>query len=107
MLNAYLNGKNLNELHPSFNNMSKINYYISKNKRSNYPHGTDIIGKFIYFFLWKQLDYINSIIIFMLSILFSIQGVTHEFLRQNKTEDKYIRGVCMLQKYIFIYSFIN
>ena len=30
MVQSYLNGKPLSDLHPSLNNKSKINYYIKK-----------------------------------------------------------------------------
>ncbi|POG64718.1 hypothetical protein GLOIN_2v1672652 [Rhizophagus irregularis DAOM 181602=DAOM 197198] len=44
MIQNYLNGKQLSELHPSLNNQSKIDYYIGKTRRSQYPYGQNILG---------------------------------------------------------------
>ncbi|CAG8812727.1 18261_t:CDS:2, partial [Racocetra persica] len=64
MLKAYLNGVQLNTLHPSFNNQSKLNYLIEKNRRSKYPHRQDIMG------------------------------VIHEFIKNHQNaEDPYIRFI--------------
>ena len=63
MIRLYLNGKSLNDLHPSLNNQSKINYYIEKTRWSQYPVGQNILG------------------------------VTYEFMRQEKSSDLYIRSI--------------
>jgi hypothetical protein len=63
MIQNYLNGKQLSELHPSLNNQSKIDYYIGKTRRSQYPYGQNILG------------------------------VTHEFMKHEKSEDPYIRSI--------------
>ena len=44
MVQSYLNGKPLSDLHPSLNNKSKINYYIEKTRHSQYPFGQNILG---------------------------------------------------------------
>ncbi|GBC33794.1 hypothetical protein GLOIN_2v1672652 [Rhizophagus irregularis DAOM 181602=DAOM 197198] len=66
MIQNYLNGKQLSELHPSLNNQSKIDYYIGKTRRSQYPYGQNILG------------------------------VTHEFMKHEKSEDPYIRSIRFL-----------
>jgi hypothetical protein len=63
MIKTYLNGKPLSDLHPSLNNNSKINYYIEKTRRSQYPFGQNILG------------------------------VVHEFVRYEKSADPYIRSI--------------
>lgn len=47
MLLAYLNGKSINDLHPSLNNLSKLNYLIAKEKRIRYPFGQALLGNFL------------------------------------------------------------
>ncbi|CAB4414123.1 unnamed protein product [Rhizophagus irregularis] len=66
MIQNYLNGKQLSELHPSLNNQSKIDYYIGKTRRSQYPYGQNILG------------------------------VTHKFMKHEKSEDPYIRSIRFL-----------
>ncbi|PKC51524.1 hypothetical protein RhiirA1_483556, partial [Rhizophagus irregularis] len=44
MIQSYLNGKALSNLHLSLNNQSKINYYIEKTRHSQYPFGQNILG---------------------------------------------------------------
>jgi len=63
MVQSYLNGKPLSDLHPSLNNKSKINYYIEKTRRSQYPFGQNILG------------------------------VAHEFMKHEKSTDPYIRSI--------------
>jgi len=63
MVQSYLNGKPLSDLHPSLNNKSKINYYIEKTQRSQYPFGQNILG------------------------------VTYEFMKYEKSTDPYIRSI--------------
>ena len=63
MVKSYLNGKPLSDLHPSLNNQSKINYYIEKIRRSQYPYGQNILG------------------------------VAHEFMKHEKSVDLYIRSI--------------
>ena len=63
MIQTYLNGKQLTELHPSLNNQSKIDYYIAKAWCSQYPFGQNILG------------------------------ITHEFMRHEKSTDMYIRSI--------------
>ncbi|RGB22076.1 hypothetical protein C1646_678098 [Rhizophagus diaphanus] len=63
MIQTYLNGKSISDLHPSLNNQSKINYYIEKTRCSKYPFGQNILG------------------------------VVHEFMRHEKSEDPYIRSI--------------
>ena len=55
-----MNGRVLSDLHPSLNNQSKIDYYIEKNRRSQYPFGQNILG------------------------------VVHEFMKQEMSTDPYI-----------------
>jgi hypothetical protein len=44
----YLNNTaSINDLHISLNNSSKLNYYIKKQKRLEYPHGSDLMGMLI------------------------------------------------------------
>jgi hypothetical protein len=75
MIQTYLNGRLLSNLHPSLNNQSKIDYYIEKNRRSQYPFGQNILG------------------------------VVHEFMKQERSSDSYIRSI---SKYIEIFIiFIN
>jgi hypothetical protein len=75
MIQTYLNGRLLSDLHPSLNNQSKIDYYIEKNRRSQYPFGQNILG------------------------------VVHEFMKQERSSDPYIRSI---SKYIEIFIiFIN
>jgi hypothetical protein len=49
MLLAYLNGKSISDLHPSLNNLSKLNYLITKERRIRYPFGQALLGKFLNF----------------------------------------------------------
>ena len=63
MVKSYLNGKPLSDLHPSLNNQSKINYYIEKIWRSQYPYGQNILG------------------------------VAHKFMKHEKSADPYIRSI--------------
>ena len=63
MVKTYLNGKPLSDLHLSLNNNSKINYYIEKTRRSQYPFGQNILG------------------------------VVNEFMRHEKSTDPYIRSI--------------
>ena len=63
MIQTYLNGNLISDLHPSLNNQSKLNYYIEKNRRSKYPFGQNILG------------------------------VAHEFMKHKKSEDPYIRSI--------------
>jgi len=63
MIQTYLNGRVLSDLHPSLNNQSKIDYYIEKNRRSQYPFGQNILG------------------------------VIHEFMKQEMSTDPYIRSI--------------
>jgi hypothetical protein len=63
MIQSYLNGKALSDLHPSLNNQSKINYYIEKTWRSQHPFGQNILG------------------------------VVHEFMKHEKSTDPYIRSI--------------
>ena len=63
MVQSYLNGKPLSDLHPSLNNKFKINYYIEKTQRSQYPFGQNILG------------------------------VAHEFMKHEKSTDPYIRSI--------------
>ncbi|PKY47672.1 hypothetical protein RhiirA4_523140, partial [Rhizophagus irregularis] len=64
ILKMYLNNTaSINDLHISLNNSSKLNYYIKKQKRLEYPHGSDLMG------------------------------VIHELLRQQNKDDSYIRNV--------------
>ena len=75
MIQTYLNERLLSDLHPSLNNQSKIDYYIEKNRRSQYPFGQNILG------------------------------VVHEFMKQERSSDPYIRSI---NKYIEIFIiFIN
>ena len=53
---TYLNGCFLNSIHPSLNNQSKINYLISKEKRSKHPHGQNILGTVYEFIKNKDID---------------------------------------------------
>jgi hypothetical protein len=63
MIQSYLNGRQLSELHPSLNNQSKIDYYIKKVQRSKYPFGQNILE------------------------------VVHEFMKHEKNADAYIRSI--------------
>ena len=63
MIQSYLNGKALSDLHPSLNNQSKINYYIDKTQRSQHLFGQNVLG------------------------------VVHEFMRHEKSADPYIRSI--------------
>jgi len=63
MVKSYLNGKLLSDLHPLLNNQYKINYYIEKIQRSQYPYGQNILG------------------------------VAHEFMKYEKSVDPYIRSI--------------
>ncbi len=63
MVKSYLNGKLLSDLHPLLNNQSKINYYIEKIQRSQYPYGQNILG------------------------------IAHEFMKHEKSVDLYIRSI--------------
>ena len=63
MVQTYLNGKPLSDLHPSLNNKSKINYYIEKTWRSQYPFGQDVLG------------------------------VAYEFMKHEKSANPYIRSI--------------
>jgi hypothetical protein len=63
MIQTYLNGRPISSLHPSLNNQSKINYYIDKTRRSQYPFGQNILG------------------------------VMYEFMKHEKSEDSYIRSI--------------
>jgi hypothetical protein len=63
MIKAYLNGKQISDLHPSLNNQSKINYYIEKTRCSQYPFGQNILG------------------------------VTYEFMKHEMSIDPYIRSI--------------
>ena len=63
MIQTYLNGRPISDLHPSLNNQSKINYYIEKSRRSQYPFGQNILG------------------------------VVYEFMKHEKSEDSYIRSI--------------
>ncbi|CAB4426822.1 unnamed protein product [Rhizophagus irregularis] len=72
MIQTYLNGKSISDLHPSLNNQSKINYYIEKTRRSKYPFGQNILG------------------------------VVHEFMRHEKSEDPYIRSIRFLDNEQYI-----
>ena len=63
MIQTYLNGKQLSDLHPSLNNQSKIDYYIEKTRRSQYPFGQNVLG------------------------------VVHEFMKNEKSTDMYIRSI--------------
>ncbi len=53
---TYLNGCSLNSIHFSLNNQSKINYLISKEKRSKHPHGQNILGTVYEFIKNKDMD---------------------------------------------------
>lgn len=66
MIKNYLNGKQLSDLHPSLNNQSKIDYYIEKARRSQYPFGQNILG------------------------------VAHEFMKHEISKDPYIRSIRFL-----------
>ncbi|GBC27218.1 hypothetical protein GLOIN_2v1763409 [Rhizophagus irregularis DAOM 181602=DAOM 197198] len=66
MIQSYLNGRAISDLHPSLNNQSKINYYIEKTRRSQYPFGQNILG------------------------------VVHEFMKHEKSNDPYIRSIRFL-----------
>ena len=63
MIQNYLNGKQLSDLHPSLNNQSKIDYYIEKTRCSQYPFGQNILG------------------------------VAHEFMKHEISKDPYIRSI--------------
>ena len=63
MIQSYLNGKQLSDLHPSLNNQSKIDYYIEKSRRSQYPFGQNILG------------------------------VAYEFMKHGQSTDAYIRSI--------------
>ncbi len=63
MIQNYLNEKQLSDLHPSLNNQSKIDYYIEKTRRSQYPFGQNILG------------------------------VAHEFMKHEISKDPYIRSI--------------
>jgi hypothetical protein len=63
MIKNYLNGKQLSNLHPSLNNQSKIDYYIEKAWRFQYPFGQNILG------------------------------VAHEFMKHEISKDPYIRSI--------------
>ena len=63
MIQSYLNGRSLNDLHPSLNNNSKINYYIEKTRYSQFPFGQNILG------------------------------VAHEFMKHERSENPYIRSI--------------
>jgi hypothetical protein len=41
MIQTYLNGKSISDLHPSLNNQSN---YIEKTRRFKYPFGQNILG---------------------------------------------------------------
>ncbi|RHZ78932.1 hypothetical protein Glove_154g37 [Diversispora epigaea] len=66
MIKAYLNGKQISDLHLSLNNQSKINYYIEKTRCSQYPFGQNILG------------------------------VTYEFMKHEMSTDSYIRSIRFL-----------
>ena len=63
MIQNYLNGKVLSDLHPSLNNQSKIDYYIEKSWRAKYPFGQNILG------------------------------VIHEFMKHEISKNPYIRSI--------------
>jgi hypothetical protein len=63
MIQSYLIGKQLSDLHPSLNNQSKIDYYIGKPQRSQYPFGQNILG------------------------------VAHEFMKHRQSTDAYIHSI--------------
>jgi predicted transglutaminase-like protease len=63
MIQNYLNGKQLSDLHLSLNNQSKIDYYIEKARRSQYPFDQNILG------------------------------VAHEFMKHEMSKDPYIRSI--------------
>ena len=63
MVQSYLNGKPLSDLHPSLNNKSKINYYIEKTQCSQYSFGQNILG------------------------------VVHEFMKHEKCMNPYIQSI--------------
>ena len=63
MIQNYLNGKQLSDLHPSLNNQSKIDYFIEKSRRSQYPFGQNILR------------------------------VAHEFMKHGQSTDAYIRSI--------------
>ena len=65
MIQNYLNGKVLSDLHPSLNKQSKIDYYIEKSRRAKYPFGQNILGvapyirsisKYIVFLLIRYIE---------------------------------------------------
>jgi hypothetical protein len=44
----YLNNTaSISNLHISLNNSTKLNYYIKKQKRLQYPYGSDLMGMLI------------------------------------------------------------
>ncbi|PKY30378.1 hypothetical protein RhiirB3_447439, partial [Rhizophagus irregularis] len=47
MIQTYLNGKMLSDLHPSLNNQFKIDYFIKKSQRFQYPFGFFDNGQYI------------------------------------------------------------
>ena len=63
MIQTYLNGRALSDLHPSLNNQSKLDYFIRKSQRSQYPFGQNVLG------------------------------VVHEFMKHNMSTDPYIRSI--------------
>uniref|UniRef100_U9T548 Uncharacterized protein n=1 Tax=Rhizophagus irregularis (strain DAOM 181602 / DAOM 197198 / MUCL 43194) TaxID=747089 RepID=U9T548_RHIID len=66
MIQTYLNGKMLSDLHPSLNNQSKIDYFIEKSQRSQYPFSQNVLG------------------------------VVHKFMKYNMSADPYIRSIRFL-----------
>jgi len=63
MIKAYLNEKQISDLYPSLNNQFKINYYIEKTRRFQYPFEQNILG------------------------------VTYEFMNHEMSTDPYIQSI--------------
>ena len=78
----------LNELHPSFNNQTKLSYYIHKARRCKHIYNSNILGDYNFnqFFDIFFLKILGIIIIFI--------GIVNEILRQfnMKKENPYIRN---------------
>ena len=77
MIQTYLNGKMLSDLHPSLNNQSKIDYFIEKSRRSQYPFGQNVLG------------------------------VVHEFMKHNMSADPYIRSIRKFINLLYILNVMN
>ncbi|RHZ69720.1 hypothetical protein Glove_279g56 [Diversispora epigaea] len=59
IIKAYLNEKQISDLHPLLNNQSKINYYIEKTRCSQYPFGQNIL-EVIYEFMKHEMSFLDN-----------------------------------------------